>query len=84
MRFAGVEAARQAITREIKGVFNVYGIGVDPRHLGLIADYMVRLAHPRAHLRVRAHLRTRVRAHLRTRVPSHPQPAVQWPSDERI
>ena len=25
---------------EIKSVFGVYGISVDPRHLGLIADYM--------------------------------------------
>jgi len=39
-RCYGVEAARQAITREIKTVFGVYGIAVDPRHLGLIADYM--------------------------------------------
>ena len=76
MRVAGVEAARQAITREIKGVFNVYGIGVDPRHLGLIADYMVRPAHPRAHLRVRAHLRTRVRAH-RAQPPRASPPAAR-------
>lgn len=36
----GVEACRASITKEIAGVFAVYGIGVDPRHLGLIADYM--------------------------------------------
>ena len=36
----GVEAARQAIVNNISGVFSVYGIGVDKRHLGLIADYM--------------------------------------------
>ena len=36
----GVEAARNAIESEIKGVFGVYGINVDPRHLGLLADYM--------------------------------------------
>jgi len=36
----GVEAARQAIVQEITGVFGVYGISVDPRHLGLLADYM--------------------------------------------
>jgi DNA-directed RNA polymerase I subunit RPA1 len=36
----GVEACRAAITKEIAGVFAVYGIGVDARHLGLIADYM--------------------------------------------
>ena len=37
----GVEAARAAIVSEVAGVFGVYGISVDPRHLGLIADYMV-------------------------------------------
>ena len=26
--------------QEIAGVFGVYGINVDPRHLSLIADYM--------------------------------------------
>eukprot|EP01138_Halocafeteria_seosinensis_P005907 gb/GECG01006039.1/.p1 GENE.gb/GECG01006039.1/~~gb/GECG01006039.1/.p1 ORF type:complete len:2244 (+),score=294.27 gb/GECG01006039.1/:1-6732(+) len=36
----GVEAARASIIREIRSVFEVYGIGVDPRHLSLIADYM--------------------------------------------
>ncbi|KAI8137047.1 hypothetical protein BJV82DRAFT_675210 [Fennellomyces sp. T-0311] len=36
----GVEAARNAIIREIAGVFGVYGIKVDRRHLTLIADYM--------------------------------------------
>ena len=36
----GVEAARCALTREIAGVFRVYGISVDARHLSLIADYM--------------------------------------------
>ena len=36
----GVEAARAAIMREIAGVFAVYGIKVDARHLSLIADYM--------------------------------------------
>ena len=39
MRY-GVEAARQTITKEISSVFGVYGISVDERHLGLIADYM--------------------------------------------
>ena len=33
-------AARLAITQEIKGVFGVYGITSDARHLGLVADYM--------------------------------------------
>ena len=37
----GVEAARAAILREVGGVFDVYKIDVDNRHLELIADYMV-------------------------------------------
>jgi len=36
----GVEAARNTITQEISGVFGVYGIAVDNRHLALIADFM--------------------------------------------
>ncbi|KZT13040.1 beta and beta-prime subunits of DNA dependent RNA-polymerase [Laetiporus sulphureus 93-53] len=36
----GVEAARATILREIGGVFAVYKIDVDSRHLELIADYM--------------------------------------------
>ncbi|KAM5535538.1 hypothetical protein V8D89_010875 [Ganoderma adspersum] len=36
----GVEAARAAILKEIGGVFAVYKIDVDIRHLELIADYM--------------------------------------------
>jgi hypothetical protein len=36
----GVEAARCALVKEVLGVFGVYGIEVDPRHLALIADYM--------------------------------------------
>jgi len=36
----GVEAARASIVKEINTVFAVYGISVDYRHLGLIADYM--------------------------------------------
>ena len=36
----GVEAARAAIQIQVKEVFGVYGISVDPRHLGLLADYM--------------------------------------------
>ncbi|GMH79659.1 hypothetical protein TL16_g12057 [Triparma laevis f. inornata] len=36
----GVEAARLPIVNEIRGVFGVYGISVDARHLTLIADYM--------------------------------------------
>lgn len=38
----GVEAARESIVSEIKGVFGVYGIDVNFRHLGLIADFMTR------------------------------------------
>jgi DNA-directed RNA polymerase I subunit RPA1 len=38
----GVEAARQSIVSEINGVFKVYGIDVNPRHLSLIADFMTR------------------------------------------
>ena len=36
----GVEAARQSIVSEIAGVFAVYGIGVNFRHLSLVADFM--------------------------------------------
>ncbi len=36
----GVEACRASIMSEIASVFGVYGINVDPRHLGLIADYI--------------------------------------------
>jgi RNA polymerase Rpb1 len=37
----GVEMARRAIVQEMSGVFGVYNIDVDIRHLELIADYMV-------------------------------------------
>ncbi|KAK4705314.1 DNA-directed RNA polymerase I subunit RPA1, partial [Phenoliferia sp. Uapishka_3] len=40
LRTYGVEAARTSIIKEMSGVFGVYGIGVDYRHLTLIADYM--------------------------------------------
>ncbi|XP_010147056.1 PREDICTED: DNA-directed RNA polymerase I subunit RPA1, partial [Eurypyga helias] len=36
----GIESALRAIIKEIKDVFAVYGIEVDPRHLSLVADYM--------------------------------------------
>ncbi|KAJ3907543.1 RNA polymerase I largest subunit [Lentinula edodes] len=36
----GVEMAREAILREMSGVFGIYKIQVDRRHLELIADYM--------------------------------------------
>ena len=37
----GVEMARATILREMKGIFAVYNIDVNRRHLELIADYMV-------------------------------------------
>ncbi|KAI0317937.1 beta and beta-prime subunits of DNA dependent RNA-polymerase [Amylostereum chailletii] len=40
LRTYGVEMARAAIVREMSGVFGVYKIDVDIRHLELIADYM--------------------------------------------
>jgi len=40
LRTYGVEAARACIMSEVRGVFGMYGIGVDPRHLSLIADFM--------------------------------------------
>ena len=40
LRMYGVEAARATLMREVRAVFGAYGIGVDPRHLGLIADFM--------------------------------------------
>lgn len=39
-RTYGIEAAARVIVKEVKNVFAVYGIEVDPRHLSLIADYM--------------------------------------------
>jgi DNA-directed RNA polymerase I subunit RPA1 len=38
----GVEAARWSIVNSIRDVFGHYGIGVDFRHLYLIADYMTK------------------------------------------
>ncbi|KAL1914900.1 uncharacterized protein VTP21DRAFT_7816 [Calcarisporiella thermophila] len=40
LRTYGVEAARNAIVREITEVFDAYHISVDHRHLSIIADYM--------------------------------------------
>lgn len=40
LRTYGVEAARATILRECRSVFGAYGIGVDVRHLSLIADFM--------------------------------------------
>ncbi|KAL6555410.1 hypothetical protein OROGR_006668 [Orobanche gracilis] len=36
----GVEAARATLIREVKHVFDIYGVKIDFRHLSLIADYM--------------------------------------------
>ncbi|XP_077434020.1 DNA-directed RNA polymerase I subunit RPA1 isoform X1 [Vanacampus margaritifer] len=36
----GIEVALKVIEKEIKDVFAVYGIEVDPRHLSVVADYM--------------------------------------------
>lgn len=41
LRTYGVEMARGSIVREMREVFKAYSIGVDERHLELIADYMV-------------------------------------------
>lgn len=41
LKFYGVEAARKALVNEVGSVFKVYGINVNPRHLSLIADYMM-------------------------------------------
>ncbi|GIQ80271.1 DNA-directed RNA pol I, largest subunit, partial [Kipferlia bialata] len=40
LRVFGAEAAFQAIVNEVSGVFGVYGIDVNERHLSLIADTM--------------------------------------------
>jgi DNA-directed RNA polymerase III subunit RPC1 len=36
----GVEAARSQISAEIQNIMNVYGIGIDGRHLALLSDVM--------------------------------------------
>nr|CAG4647637.1 EOG090X00BV [Moina brachiata] len=36
----GIEAASRVIVKEVRNVFNVYGITVDPRHLTLVASFM--------------------------------------------
>jgi DNA-directed RNA polymerase III subunit RPC1 len=36
----GVEAARTQIAAEIQNIMNVYGIGIDGRHLSLLSDVM--------------------------------------------
>lgn len=47
-RTYGVEAAREALRGEISAVFQAYGIGVNPRHLTLVADYMTHTGEIRA------------------------------------
>ncbi len=39
-RSLGIEAARSVIVDQLTSVFDVYGIDIDPRHLGLVADWM--------------------------------------------
>ncbi|EEH52215.1 uncharacterized protein MICPUCDRAFT_36623 [Micromonas pusilla CCMP1545] len=41
MQTYGVEAARETLVAEVRGVFGVYGIAVDARHLSLIGDFMM-------------------------------------------
>lgn len=36
----GIEAARATIVKEIRQVFNMYGIEVNYRHLSLVADFI--------------------------------------------
>ncbi|KAL3310235.1 DNA-directed RNA polymerase I subunit RPA1 [Cichlidogyrus casuarinus] len=48
MEHYGIEAARAAIIREVVSVFSHYGIHVNSRHLGLVADYMTRTGQVRA------------------------------------
>ena len=36
----GIEAARNALVREVNGVFSHYGIKIDFRHLYLVADFI--------------------------------------------
>ena len=60
LRMYGVEAARATLMREVRAVFGAYGIGVDPRHLGLIADFMTHMVSLRSclvHLRRSHHAR---------------------------
>ncbi|VDK23549.1 unnamed protein product [Taenia asiatica] len=38
----GIEAARASLQREISSVFGHYGINVNPRHLGLMTDYLTK------------------------------------------
>jgi hypothetical protein len=40
LRTYGVEAARAGLLRELRAVFDAYGIALDQRHLALISDYM--------------------------------------------
>lgn len=42
LRALGVEAARATLVAQAATLFGAYGIGVDARHLGLIADFMTR------------------------------------------
>jgi hypothetical protein len=44
--------ARAVILKEVSSVFKAYQIGVDIRHLELIADYMVWLINPLYFMRI--------------------------------
>ncbi|EUB62267.1 DNA-directed RNA polymerase I subunit rpa1 [Echinococcus granulosus] len=44
----GIEAARASLQREISSVFSHYGISVNSRHLGLVADYLTKTGAYRA------------------------------------
>jgi DNA-directed RNA polymerase beta' subunit len=44
----GIEAARNAIVRELGAVFGAYGINVDRRHINLVADALTRSGQYRA------------------------------------
>ncbi|XP_017771574.1 PREDICTED: DNA-directed RNA polymerase I subunit RPA1 [Nicrophorus vespilloides] len=51
-RIYGIEAAGRTLVKEVKDVFGVYGITVDPRHLSLVADYMTHTGKLRSMSRV--------------------------------
>jgi DNA-directed RNA polymerase I subunit RPA1 len=40
VEYYGIEAAREFIVQEVKNVFAMYGMEVNERHIGLIADFM--------------------------------------------
>ena len=52
MKKYGVEAGRANLVKEVRTVFNMYGIAVDYRHLSLIADFITHNGEYRAFNRV--------------------------------